>query len=127
MYNEDICRAELSSFSLNRIKPIYKGHKLLCFGALSGSLADERWQKRPLWVGDSIIVHYSVFLERLVLAVAVLPSDGRRFDPGQYFLCKIKLCYISMFFSPPTPSSPCLNLISLTFTNPARFIALRCC
>lgn len=59
MYNEDICRAELNSFSLNRIKPIYKGHKLLCFGALTESLADEQWQKSPLWVGYSIIVHYS--------------------------------------------------------------------
>lgn len=58
MYNEDICRAELSSFSLNRINPIYKGHKLLCFGALTESLAAERGQKSPLWVGDSIIVHY---------------------------------------------------------------------
>lgn len=59
MYNEDICRAELHSFSLNRIKPIYKGHKLLCFGALTESLADEQWQKSPLWVGYSIIVHCS--------------------------------------------------------------------
>lgn len=59
MYNEDICRAELNSFSLNRIKPIYKGHKPLCFGALTEWLADERWQKSPLWVGYSIIVHYS--------------------------------------------------------------------
>lgn len=71
MYNEDVCGAEPSSFSASRINPVYKGHKLLCFGALGEWLADELWQKPPLWVGNSIIVHYSTgkaFLERLELS-----------------------------------------------------------